>query len=82
MGEMGQDPRILLEFTDKHKYHMEFLPPKFWRPLVDIYDVVEWEERSDDRVAGVAENYSCLLDLLVRARQFYISTKPYEERFK
>jgi len=79
---MSQDPQILLEFTDKHKYHMELEPPEFWKPLAEIYDVLEWEDRSDERVAVVAENYSYLLDLLVRARQFYISTKPYEERFK
>jgi hypothetical protein len=76
------EPQINLEFTEKHKYYMEFSPPEFWKPFADVYEVLEWEERSDGKVAVIAENYSYLLDLLVRARQYYLSTKPYEERFK
>ncbi|TRZ67276.1 MAG: hypothetical protein D4Q77_03330 [Methanothrix sp.] len=74
--------QINLEFTDRHKYHMEFSPAGFWKPFAESYSAIEWEEQSDDRLTIVAENYTYLLDLLVQARLYYISTKPYEERFK
>lgn len=76
------EPHIGLEFTDRHLYRMEFTPVDFWRPFADSYNSLPWVERSDRRLAIIAENYSYLLDLLVHARLYYLSTKPYEERFK
>ncbi len=76
------EPQIGLEFTDRHLYLMEFTPAGFWKSFAESYNSLPWEERSDDRLAIVAENYSYLLDLLVHARLYYLSTKPYEERFK
>jgi hypothetical protein len=61
---------------------MEFSPADFWKPFAESYNSLPWEERSDDRLAIIAENYSYLLDLLVHARLYYLSTKRYEERFK
>jgi hypothetical protein len=76
------EPHIGLEFTDRHLYRMEFSPADFWKPFAESYNSLPWEERSDDRLAIIAENYSYLLDLLVHARLYYLSTKRYEERFK
>lgn len=75
------DKRIHLSFTDRHKYRMEFEPAEFWRPLADAYGGVEWSV-GDDCLSVVAENYSYLLDLLVHARQFYLRSMPFEERFR
>jgi len=76
------EPHISLEFTDRHLYLMEFFPADFWKPFAESYNSLPWEERSDRRLAIIAENYSYLLDLLVHARLYYLSRKPYEERFK
>ncbi len=76
-----RDKSIHLSFTDKHKYRMEFEPAEFWKPFADTYPGVEWSI-GEDRVSVVAENYSYLLDLLVHARQFYLRSMPFEERFR
>lgn len=76
------EPHIGLEFTDRHLYLMQFSPVEFWMPFAESYNSLPWEERSDDRLAIIAENYSYLLDLLVHARLYYLSRKPYEERFR
>ncbi|MCR3883003.1 hypothetical protein P0O24_07445 [Methanotrichaceae archaeon M04Ac] len=76
------EPKVTLSFTDRHLYLMEFFPADYWRPFADSYNSLPWEERSDERLAIVAENYSYLLDLLVHARLYNLSRKPYEERFR
>ena len=76
------EPHIGLEFTDRHLYLMVFTPTDFWMPFAESYNSLPWEERSDERLAIIAENYSYLLDLLVHARLYYLSRKPYEERFR
>ena len=75
------EPNIGLQFTDRHLYLLEFSPAEFWMPFAESYNSLPWEERSDERLAIVAENYSYLLDLLVHARLYYLSRKPYEVRF-
>ncbi|HPE63040.1 MAG TPA: hypothetical protein PLQ49_02915 [Methanothrix sp.] len=76
------EPEIGLTFTDRHLYLMEFTPTDFWMHFAESYNSIPWEERTDERLAIVAENYSYLLDLLVHARLYYLSRKPYEERFR
>lgn len=76
------EPKISLEFTDRHLYLMEFSPPEYWRAFAESYTSLPWEELRDDRLAIVAENYSYLLDLLVHARLYHLSRKTYEERFR
>lgn len=75
-------PEISLSFTDRHLYLLEFLPAEYWRELAESYNSLPWEERGDERLAIVAENYSYLLDLLVHARLYHLSRMPYEERFR
>jgi hypothetical protein len=72
---------ILLSFTESHKYQLEFSPPDFWRPFAESYNALPWIEQSEQRLAVVAENYSYLLDLLVQARLFNLSTMSSQERF-
>ena len=76
------EPKIGLHFTDRHLYQMEFSPPDFWMPFAESYNSLPWEDRSEDRLAIIAENYSYLLDILVHARLYCLSRKPYEERFR
>ena len=76
------DKKITLTFTEKHKYQLEFSPPDFWKGFAKGYDALPWSEISDDRVATTAESYSYLLDMLVQARLYYLSTMPVDERFK
>jgi hypothetical protein len=72
---------ILLSFTESHKYQLEFSPPGFWRPFAESYKALPWLEQSDRRLAVVAENYTYLLDLLVQARLFNLSSMPVQERY-
>jgi hypothetical protein len=72
---------ILLSFTESHKYQLEFSPPSFWRPFAESYKALPWLEQSDRRLAVVAENYTYLLDLLVQARLFNLSSMPVQERY-
>lgn len=76
------DPNIHLEFTDSHQYLMEFSPPNFWRAFADSYTSLDWEEISNQKLSVIAVNYSYLLDLLVHARLYYLSTARYKEQFK
>jgi len=76
------DKKIALSFTEKNEYQLEFHPPDFWRHFAEGYDALSWSEVSDNRVAATAESYTYLLDMLVQARLYYLSTKPIEERFK
>jgi hypothetical protein len=76
------DMSIALTFTDKHKYQLEFCPPDFWKRFAEGYDALPWAEISDGRVAVIAESYSYLLDMLVQARLYYLSTMAADERFK
>lgn len=76
------EPKISLAFTDRHLYLMEFSPAEYWKAFAESYTPLPWEELSDERLAIVAENYSYLLDLLVHARLYHLSRKPYEERFR
>ncbi len=75
------DKKITLTFTENHKYRLEFSPPEFWMPFAKGYDALPWDMDSD-RLSIVAENYSYLLDLLVQARLFNLSTMPYDARFQ
>jgi hypothetical protein len=72
---------ILLSFTDGHKYQLEFSPTDFWRPFAQSYTALPWIEQSEGRLAVVAENYSYLLDLLVQARLFNLSSMTVQERY-
>lgn len=76
------DEKILLTFTESHKYLLEFSPPDFWTEFAKGYGGLPWEEINEGRVAIVAENYSYLLDLLVQARLFRLSKMPHDERFQ
>jgi hypothetical protein len=78
---MGMDPRITLDFTENHKYHLEFSPPAFWADFAVTYTGLPWET-SNDRLSIIAENYSYLLDLLVQARLFYLSGKREDSHFQ
>ncbi len=80
--EEKADKKITLTFTDKHKYQLEFYPPVFWKRFAEGYGALPWSEISDSRVAVTAESYSHLLDVLVQARLYYLSTMPVDERFK
>ncbi len=73
--------KITLTFTENHKYRLEFTPPEFWMVFAKGYDALEWD-MNDKRLAVVAENYSYLLDLLVQARLYNLSTMPKDERFQ
>jgi hypothetical protein len=75
------DKKITLTFTDNHKYRLEFSPPDFWMLFAKSYDALPWE-MGDERLTVVAENYSYLLDLLVQARLYNLSTMPEDERFQ
>lgn len=75
------DKKITLTFTETHKYRLEFTPPDFWMAFARGYDALEWD-MNDERLAVVAENYSYLLDLLVQARLYNLSTMPEDERFQ
>ena len=66
--------KITLTFTEDHKYQLAFYPPSFWRDFARDYRGLPWIEAGDDQLAIVAENYSYLLDLLVQARLFRLST--------
>lgn len=74
--------QILMTFTENNKYLMELSPPSFWKPFAEGYTAIAWEEKSDDRLAIVAQNYTYMLDILVQARLYYLSTMPIEERYK
>lgn len=76
------DEKILLTFTENHKYLLEFSPPGFWTEFARGYGGLPWTEIGEERVAIVAENYSYLLDLLVQARLFRLSKMPHDERFQ
>jgi len=73
---------ISLTFTDEHKYQLEFTPPEFWREFAEGYSGIPWIERSEERTAIVAVNYSYLLDLLVQARLYHLSRLPSGSRLK
>lgn len=73
--------KITLTFTENHKYRLEFSPPDFWMLFAKGYDALEWD-MDDCRLAVVAENYSYLLDLLVQARLYNLSTLPKDARFQ
>jgi hypothetical protein len=72
---------ILLSFTADHQYKLEFSPPDFWGPFAESYTALPWIEKSEERVAVVAESYSYLLDLLVQARLFNLSSMTFQERY-
>ncbi len=76
------DKKITLTFSEKHKYQLEFYPPDFWKTFAEGYDALHWSEISDNHVSVIAESYSYLLDMLVRARLYYLGTMPVDERFK
>jgi hypothetical protein len=73
---------INLSFTENHKYQLEFNPPEFWMAFANSYNGLDWIEVSSERVAVVAENYSYLLDLLVQARLYRLSTMPSDSRYQ
>ena len=75
------DPRITLNFTENHKYQLEFSPPAFWANFAATYTGLPWET-GNDRLSIIAENYSYLLDLLVQARLFYLSGKREDSHFQ
>lgn len=76
------EEKIILTFTEEHRYQLEFLPPLFWREFAEGYGGLPWIEISDERTAIVAENYSYLLDLLVQARLYRLSRLPSGTRLK
>jgi hypothetical protein len=76
------EQQILMTFTDNNKYQIELSPPRFWMPFAKDYNAIPWIEISDERLAIIAENYSYMLDILVQARLYYLSTMPIEERYK
>jgi hypothetical protein len=76
------EEKITLTFTEEHKYQLEFSPPSFWMEFAKGYGGLPWIDRSDNRTAIVAENYSYLLDLLVQARLYRLSKLPYDARLK
>jgi hypothetical protein len=78
---MDMDKKITLTFTENHKYRLEFSPPGFWMVFARGYDALTWE-MDDSRLAVVAENYSYLLDLLVQARLYNLSTMPRDARLQ
>jgi len=79
---MGSEERIILTFTEEHKYLLEFSPPAFWMEYARGYGGLPWIEISDERAVIVAENYSYLLDLLVQARLYRLSQMRDDERFQ
>jgi len=76
------DEKITLTFTEDHKYQLEFSPPPFWMAFAKDYGGLPWIEIGEGRVAIVAENYSYLLDLLVQARLYRLSTMRESARFQ
>lgn len=78
---MDMDKKITLTFTENHKYRLEFSPPNFWMLFAKGYDALPWETE-DSRLSVVAENYSYLLDLLVQARLYNLSTMPEDARIQ
>ncbi len=76
------EEKITLTFTEEHKYQLEFSPPSFWTSFAKDYGGLPWVEISGERVAIVAENYSYLLDLLVQARLYRLSTMRDSARFQ
>jgi hypothetical protein len=76
------DEKITLTFAENHKYQLEFSPPPFWMAFAASYGGLPWIERSEERVAVVAENYSYLLDILVQARLYRLSTMRQDPRFQ
>ena len=76
------EEKITLTFTEEHKYQLEFSPPSFWASFAKDYGGLPWLEISEERVAIVAENYSYLLDLLVQARLYRLSTMRDSARFQ
>ncbi len=76
------DEKITLTYNEENKYLLEFSPPSFWMDFAQNYGGLPWIEKSENRAAIVAENYSYLLDLLVQARLYRLGRMPYEERFK
>ncbi len=76
------DQSINLTFNEEHKYQLDFHPPSFWIPFAKDYGGLPWLEISEERVKIVAENYSYLLDLLVQARLYRLSTKRGDSRFQ
>jgi hypothetical protein len=76
------DEKITLTFTEENKYQLEFSPPPFWMGFAKDYGGLTWIEISEERVVVVAENYSYLLDLLVQARLYRLSTMRDSVRFQ
>jgi hypothetical protein len=76
------EEKITLTFTEEHKYQLEFSPPSFWMEFAEGYGGLPWIDKSDNRTAIVAENYSYLLDLLVQARLYRLGKLPYNARLK
>ncbi len=76
------EKKITLTFTEKHKYQLEFYPPEFWKAFAESYAAISWSEISNSRVYVIAESYTYLLDMLVKARLYYLGTMPVDERFK
>ncbi len=75
------DKKITLTFTENHKYRLDFSPPDFWMIFALGYDALPWE-MGDSHLTVVAENYSYLLDLLVQARLYNLSTMPKDARLQ
>ena len=76
------DEKISLTFTENHKYQLDFSPPSFWMAFAKDYGGLPWIEISEGKVAIVADNYSYLLDLLVQARLYRLSTLRESARFQ
>lgn len=76
------DERITLTYTENHRYLLEFSPPRFWMDFARDYGGLPWIDRSEERVAVVAENYSYLLDLLVQARLYRLSKMRDDAQFQ
>jgi hypothetical protein len=75
------DKKITLTFTENHKYRLDFSPPDFWMLFARGYDALPWE-MDESSLSVVAENYSYLLDLLVQARLYNLSTMPEGSRLQ
>jgi hypothetical protein len=76
------DESINLTFSEEHKYQLEFHPPGFWMAFARDYGGLPWLEKSEERVAIIAENYSYLLDLLVQARLYRLNSRREDGRFQ
>jgi len=79
--EAVMDEKITLTFDEKNRYQLAFSPREFWLIFSQSYSSLPWA-KGPDGLLVVAENYTYLVDLLVQARMFYLSTKPADERYK